>query len=213
MKHIIILIVLFSNFLIAKELILTPKELKYIQTLPQNDFILKRFQAFSQMKEEAQKLDTMKKLAKVNLFFNQSLPVHDETKYQTDDYWATRKEFLINGKGDCEDYVIAKYLTLIETGIPKEKLYLAVVQVKKHTTYHMVLLYENTPSKYFYVLDNLSFRILPLQKRNDLIPMAAFNEFESRELKEDGLGKHVKIDWGKVDKWEELLKRIYSKNE
>lgn len=213
MKHIIILIVLLSNFLIAKELPLTQKEINSIKALPQSDFIFKRFEAYFTMKEEIQNLNTMKKLAKVNLFFNQSLPVHDETKYQSDDYWATPKEFLINGKGDCEDYAIAKYFTLIESGIPKEQLHFAVVQVKEHTTYHMVLLYNKEKRNDFFVLDNLSFRILPLKKRVDLIPMAAFNELESRELKEDGLGKHVKIDWGKIDKWEELLKRIYSKNE
>jgi hypothetical protein len=88
-----------------------------------------------------------------------------------------------------------------------------VVQVKEHTTYHMVLLYHDVSSQILYVLDNLSFRVLPLKKRVDLIPLVAFNEFESRELKELKLGKVVKIDWGKTNKWEKLLERIYSKNE
>jgi predicted transglutaminase-like cysteine proteinase len=213
MKHITLLILLLCFELLSKELILTPQELKKIEQMPQSHFILNRFEAFNQMRQKVKPLNTMQKLVHVNLFYNQSLPVHDENKYNADDYWATRKEFIINGKGDCEDYAIAKYLTLIEVGIPKESLYLAVVQVKEHTTYHMVLLYHDVSSQILYVLDNLSFRVLPLKKRVDLIPLVAFNEFESRELKELKLGKVVKIDWGKTNKWEKLLERIYSKNE
>jgi predicted transglutaminase-like cysteine proteinase len=213
MKHIILLITLLCTALLSKELLLTQQEIKNIEQLPQSNFIKKRFDAFEQMREQIKSLNAMQKLVQVNLFFNQSLPIHDENKYNTDDYWATRKEFIINGKGDCEDYVIAKYFTLVEVGIPKNALYLAVVQVKEHTTYHMVLLYNDLTTQTFYVLDNLSFRILPLQKRVDLIPMVAFNEFESRELKVDALGKAVNIDWGKTDKWKVLLERVYSKNE
>ena len=213
MKHITLLILLFCSTLLSKELILSPHERKQIEQLPQSHFILNRFEAFEEMRQKVKPLDTMQKLTQVNLFFNQSLPIHDETKYNSDDYWATRKEFIINGKGDCEDYAIAKYLTLIEVGIPKKELYLAVVQVKEHTTYHMILLYHDEVSQTFYVLDNLSFRVLPLKKRVDLIPIVAFNEFESRELKENSLGKPTRIDWGKTDKWKVLLERIYSKNE
>lgn len=213
MKHITLLILLLCSSLLSKELVLTQKEKNYIEQLPQSSFILNRFEAFEQMRQKVKPLDIMQKLVHVNLFYNQSLPVHDENKYNSDDYWATRKEFIINGKGDCEDYAIAKYFTLIEVGIPKENLYLAVVQVKEHTTYHMVLLYNDLTAQTLYVLDNLSFRVLPLQKRVDLIPLVAFNEFESRELKAQTLGKAVKIDWGKTDKWKALLERIYSKNE
>ncbi|MDX9795476.1 MAG: transglutaminase-like cysteine peptidase [Arcobacteraceae bacterium] len=213
MKHITLLILLLCSALLSKELLLTQKDLKRIEQLPQSHFILNRFEAFYLMRQKVKPLNLMQKLVHVNLFYNQSLPIHDENKYSSDDYWATRKEFIINGKGDCEDYAIAKYLTLIEVGIPKENLYLAIVQVKEHTTYHMVLLYHEVSSDTLYVLDNLSFRVLPLHKRVDLIPLVAFNEFESRELKAQTLGKVVKIDWGKIDKWKELLTRIYSKNE
>lgn len=211
MKLIITLILLCMQIITAKELTLTPKDIQTINNSPQKSFIIKRFQAYERMRDEVKAYPLMKKLAHVNTFFNRILPVHDENKYSADDYWATRKEFLINGQGDCEDYVIAKYFTLSELGIDKKNLYFAVVQVKGKTTYHMVLLYKQKQT--FYVLDNLSFRTLPLSKRVDLKPMVAFNEFESRVLKRDGLGKKAKVNWGKIDKWEELLKRVYINNE
>lgn len=213
MKYLIILITIFSTLLLSKELILTQNDLNYIAKLPQSNFILKRFQALEELKEKVNSYDVMQKLIHVNLFFNQSLPVLDQNKYNADDYWATRKEFMINGKGDCEDYVIAKYITLLELGIPKNELYLAVVQVKTYASYHMVLLYNKPNTDTFLVLDNLSFRVLSLKKRIDLVPIVGFNEFESREIKENILGKKINIDWGETNKWEDLLKRIYSKNE
>lgn len=39
--------------------------------------------------------------------------------YTTSDYWATPYEFLARDKGDCEDYVIAKYFALLHLGIKK----------------------------------------------------------------------------------------------
>lgn len=211
MKHIIILIFFCLNLLYSKELTLTKKDLQTINQSPQKSMIIKRFQAYEKMRERVKPYNTMKKIGHINRFFNRILPVHDETKYNTDDYWATRKEFIINGKGDCEDYVIAKYFTLLEQGFSKKELYFAVVQVKGKTSYHMVLLYKSNET--LYVLDNLSFRILPLKKRVDLIPKVAFNELESRVLTNKGLGKKAKINWGGPNKWENLLKRVYSNNE
>lgn len=211
MKLIITLILLCLQMIEAKELTLTPTDIQTINNSPQKNFIIKRFQAYESMRDEVKEYPLIKKLAHVNTFFNRILPVHDETKYSADDYWATRKEFLINGQGDCEDYVIAKYFTLSELGVEKRNLYFAVVQVQGKTTYHMVLLYKQKNT--FYVMDNLSFRTLPLTKRVDLKPMVAFNEFDSRILKRDSLGQKTKINWGKVDKWEELLERVYINNE
>lgn len=212
MKHIIILIFFCFNLLYAKELVLNEQDLKKINQSPQKSMIIKRFKAYEKMREEVKAYDTFKQIGHVNRFFNRILPVHDETKYNTDDYWATRKEFIINGRGDCEDYVIAKYFTLLELGFSKKNLYFAVVQVKGKTTYHMVLLYKENKNS-FIVMDNLSFRTLPLTKRIDLEPMVAFNELEARILTRNGLGKKAKINWSGPDKWAKLLKRVYSNNE
>ncbi|WP_419771368.1 MAG: transglutaminase-like cysteine peptidase [Candidatus Marinarcus sp.] len=213
MKQIIILILLLSYSLYSKKLLLNNNDLDKINSSLDRSAIIKRLQAFQQMRTQVHTLPTKNKLAHVNAFFNRILPVNDATKYNSDDYWATRKEFLINGKGDCEDYAIAKYFTLVEVGIPKEKLYFAVVKVKGKTTNHMVLLYFETPKSVPWVLDNLSFKILPLTQRTKLIPKFVFNEIGSYRLTPTGLGKKVKINWGKTNKWENLLTRIYSKNE
>ena len=213
MKYLILLLLILNTFLSSKELILTKKEIAYIKQSPKKSFIINRFKKFKEMREKAFTLSTEKKLNYVNSFFNKILPINDATKYNYDDYWATRKEFIIEGEGDCEDYVIAKYFTLLEIGIDKKNLFFAVMQVKGKTSYHMNLLYFKTPSSVPLVLDNLSFKVIPLTSRKDLEPNFAFNEYSSFLLNINGLGKKVKIDWGEVNKWEVLLDRIYNKNE
>jgi len=213
MKSIIILILIFNITLSSKELILTKKELNYIKESPKKSYIIKRFKKFKQMRKKAINLPTKKKLAYVNAFFNKTLLVNDITKYNYDDYWATRKEFIIEGHGDCEDYVIAKYFTLLELGLNKKNLYFAVVQVKGKTSYHMNLLYLETPKSIPLVLDNLSFKVVPFPLRKKLIPKFAFNEYNAHSLTKMGLGKKVNINWGDVNKWEVLLDRVYNKNE
>lgn len=109
-----------------------------------------------------------KQLIQVNFYLNKLLPQYDAVTQKQEDHWATPKEFLITGYGDCEDYAIIKYFTLLKLGFEKEKLFLTTVYDKYHGGYHMVLSYFKTKSKPPLILDNLSFKILDLKQREDL---------------------------------------------
>lgn len=77
----------------------------------------------------------------------------------------------------------------------------------------MVLLYSENRNSSPLVLDNLSFRVIPLNKRTDLIPKVAFNEIDSYTLDNNKFIKKVNIDWQGDNKWEKLLNRVYKLNE
>lgn len=109
-----------------------------------------------------------KQLNIVNNYLNQLLPQYDDVIQKKEDYWATPKEFLSVGYGDCEDYVIIKYFTLIKLGFDERKLFLTAVNEKFTGGYHMVLTYFKDKNKSPLVLDNLSFRILDLDTRTDI---------------------------------------------
>ncbi len=109
-----------------------------------------------------------KQLLKVNFYLNQLLSQYDSVIQKREDYWATPKEFLLAGYGDCEDYVIIKYFTLLKLGFDENKLYFTTVYEKYTGGYHMVLSYFQTKDKSPLILDNLSFRILSLKAREDL---------------------------------------------
>lgn len=216
MKYIISFLILCSTVLaqnIPYKLHLTQKEIQHIQNLPTKNFIIKRFKQYKQLTKKIRHYSTLKKLGHVNAFFNKILPQKDGTKYGIDDYWMTQKEFLIKGKGDCEDYVIAKYFTLLEIGIDKKKLFFAVVKVQGKPTNHMVLLYVENKKSIPLVLDNLSFKLLPLNKRPKLIQKVAFNEYHAYVLYKNHLTSKARINWKGDNKWEKLLHRVYTLKE
>ena len=213
MKSLILLVLfLFSNSF-AYEFKLNQKDKNLIEKSTQKSFILKRLAKYEEVKNKARNLDINKKLTQINLFINGSLAEFDNASMGIDDYWMTPKEFFIKGHGDCEDYVIAKYFTLLELGVKKENLYPAIVKVQGSASFHLVLLYVEDKNKSPLVLDNLSFKILPFSKRTDLTPKVAFNEIDSYTLTREKFLQKANVDWGKENKWEKLLNRVYKLDE
>ena len=115
-------------------------------------------------------------LEKVNRFINRSV-VHAEDReiWGETDYWATPLETLSRGRGDCEDFAIAKYFSLVRMGIPSAKLRLTFVKALQRQQAHMVLAYYANPSAEPLILDNLQQQISPASQRRDLLPVYAFN--------------------------------------
>ena len=121
MKQLILLIFIISMPLFSYEFKLNQKDLAYIDNSPKKSFILNRLEKYQTLKTKVKDYDLIRKLSHVNSFINKILPAHDISTSSSIDYWATPKEFLLQGHGDCEDYAIAKYFTLLELGIKKRK--------------------------------------------------------------------------------------------
>jgi len=113
----------------------------------------KRVEALNGLMLSLQTSQESEKLERVNAFFNQMQFVSDEVLWKQKDYWATRMEFIGKGAGDCEDFVIAKYFTLKQLGIPTDKLFFTYVKAVKFQQAHMVLTYFETPTSVPLVLD------------------------------------------------------------
>lgn len=150
-----------------------------------------------------------KQLIQVNLYLNRLLPQYDAIIQKQEDYWATPKEFLITGYGDCEDYVIIKYFTLLKLGFEEEKLFLTTVFDKYHGGYHMVLSYFKTKNKPPLILDNLSFKILDLKKREDLEADLFINSNGVYKMNKDYKLVHVAKHFTQYDN---LLLKIQKEN-
>jgi len=208
---IFIIFTITSSF--AYEFKLNKKDLEYINNSDKKKFIKNRLGKYQTLKKKVINYELIRKLSHVNSFINKIFSKHDIDTKSSIDHWATPKEFLLEGYGDCEDYAISKYFTLLELDIPKEKLYFGVVEVKGPNTSHMVLLYLENKNATPLVLDNLSFRVIPLTKRKKLIPKFAFNEIDSYKFTNERFTQKVKVNWGKEDKWNKLLKRVYKNKE
>lgn len=109
-------------------------------------------------------------------FFNDRLLFRDDRViWNQGDYWASPIEALRKGAADCEDYAIAKYLTLRQLGVASEKLRITYVKALRLNQAHMVLTYYPTPTAIPLVLDNLTGKIQPATQRTDLLPVYSFN--------------------------------------
>ncbi|MEA2111024.1 MAG: transglutaminase-like cysteine peptidase [Campylobacterota bacterium] len=166
---------------------------------------LNRINEFNQKLEQFKTFSKSKQLLHVNNYLNTFLPQYDAVIDKQEEHYKTPKEFLSIGYGDCEDYVIIKYFTLVELGFNAKKLFFAPVLERYSGYHHMVLLYYADVSTPPLVLDNLSFRILHVNERIDLKPFECYNT--TGYYKIDSNGKKVKIK--KRNKlFESLLKRI-----
>lgn len=172
-----------------------------------------RVEAWDSMIEASKNEPILNKIKNVNDFFNQITYKTDAAHWKQKDYWATPFEFMGTGAGDCEDYAIAKYFTLLELDIPKENLYFAVVDIKGERSAHMVLLYLENKNSVPLVLDNLSSKVISITKRPKLLPKFIFNEIDSYKLQNNKLSEKINVNWGKDDKWNKLLNRVYSLKE
>ncbi len=182
MRLLTIIVVFFPLLLSASIFELTQIEKEYIKDLPDNSIIARRFNHFYQFLYQARSFSVPMKIFKTNLFINKIIPKNDIGTNE----WSSPKEFLIKGSGDCEDYVIAKYFTLLELGINENQLFLSVVKVKGEKDFHMILLYLDDFNK-IYVLDNLSWKVVLLKDRKNLIFQYAFNKNNSFILNNNSL--------------------------
>lgn len=81
-----------------------------------------------------------------------------------DDLWLTRDDFVARGGGDCEDFALAKYQSLLEAGLSKEDFRFVYARQITSDEYHIALIHE--PSGL--LLDSLTPETTAISQRNDL---------------------------------------------
>ena len=204
-KLFLILLLLFSCA-VAQD-VYVPK--KIIQKIAEkyNYFAKRRFIYLNQLLKENQSKSEKEKLEIVNSFYNGVKYATDWEIYHKMDYWATPSQFLGKDKGDCEDYVIAKYFALRYLGISSKKLFFTYVRSSKFKAAHMVLTYYKTPRSEPLILDNNNQKIFPASKRKDLTPVYNFNGEELYKISGSGTGKKVH-NQQVHNKWDTLIKHI-----
>ncbi|MDR0578916.1 MAG: transglutaminase-like cysteine peptidase [Candidatus Accumulibacter sp.] len=155
------------------------------------------------------------KLARINNFINDRIAFEEDiVVWGQTDYWATPLETIGQGRGDCEDFAIIKYVSLRMAGMSTSKLRLVYAKARLDGlagpvwVAHMVLAYYPTPSAEPLVLDNLNTAILPASRRPDLQPVFSFNS--------DGIFAGVSgkgattaaAGIGRLSRWEDAWRRI-----
>ncbi len=94
-----------------------------------------RWQAFI---DQHRGQDPIRQLDAVNSFMNKTRYIVDPINWGVKDYWATPGQFMAK-YGDCEDYAIAKYLTLKRLGFDASKMRIVVLHDLNLRVAHAVL--------------------------------------------------------------------------
>lgn len=132
-------------------------------------------------------VDEVVKAREVNDFYNRRIRYDtDWAIWNEENYWASPLQTLDKGRGDCEDYVIAKYFTLVAAGVPHARMRMAYVTITvppaaperpgDTSVAHMVLAYYPQPGAEPLILDNIVREMRPSSQRGDLsTPTHVFN--------------------------------------
>lgn len=131
---------------------------------------IKAWQAMIKEQKGARQID---QLRRVNSFINQWHYRADAQNYGRSDYWASPSEFF-RRSGDCEDYAIAKYVTLRQLGFGADQLRLVVVKDMRRNLAHAVL--AAYVDNEIYILDNLNNEVRPQSTVLEYSPYYSVNE-------------------------------------
>jgi predicted transglutaminase-like cysteine proteinase len=169
-----------------------------------------RTQALVQEMTAADNVEEVEKLRSVNTFYNRQIQYReDKDAWGTVDYWASPMELLAKGQGDCEDYAIAKFFSLITLGVAPAKMRMVYVRAQNAGAIqaHMVLAYYADPNAEPLILDNLITDIRPASRRPDLAPVFSFNA----EGLWQGVGATTAGDpVARLSRWREVLSKAKS---
>lgn len=113
------------------------------------------------------------KIEAVNAYVNARVRfVDDSVQFGVGDRWMAPSETLARGRGDCEDYAIAKRAMLRAAGVADNDLYLVVLKDLTRRADHAVLVVRATGR--FLVLDNGTDRIVDSADVRDYRPVFTF---------------------------------------
>ena len=168
--------------------------------------------AWIQLLRELVDKDIYNQISSINDFFNRRIIFAEDIDiWNVNDYWATPLETLGRRHGDCEDFAIAKYVSLRLLGVSDEKLRLIYVSARIGGMFsqvnqaHMVLGYYPQPESEPLILDNLLSEIRPASQRSDLLPVFSFN---SNGLWVAGSGATATDSSSRLSRWRDVLARI-----
>lgn len=109
----------------------------------------------------------------INRFVNARVTfVDDIRQYRTADVWQTASYTLRKGRGDCEDYAIAKLQLLRAAGLAANDLYLVIAKDLVRRSDHAVLVVRDGDR--MLLLDNMTDRVTDATTAQDYRPILTY---------------------------------------
>jgi predicted transglutaminase-like cysteine proteinase len=127
-------------------------------------------QRFLEIIEEGRAHDGRARIGVINRAVNLAIrPTSDFAQWGVPDRWSSPLETFSTGRGDCEDYAIAKYVALVEAGVAEEDVKLIIVQDLATNQGHAVVAVRLNGD--WIVLDNRWFALVRDVEMSRVIPL------------------------------------------
>ena len=126
-----------------------------------------RFAASLRGHDERVRLDAINRFVNARIAF-----VDDSRQYGVADRWSAASDTLARGRGDCEDYAIAKLALLRRAGFAERDLYFVVLKDLARRADHAVLVVRSGGR--FLVLDNGTDQLTDSADIRDYRPILTF---------------------------------------
>ena len=124
--------------------------------------------------DAAKKREGRARIGEINRAVNLSIAAaSDKIQYGVEDRWASPLTTFTSGRGDCEDYALAKYAALRAVGFDDSDLRLLIVPLPASQTDHAVLSVRHEGR--WLVLDNRRFAMLDVAYL-DAVPLFALRQ-------------------------------------
>lgn len=123
--------------------------------------------------DEARTLSGRHRLAIVNREINLSIAyTSDALQFGVADVWSGPVATLASGRGDCEDYAIAKMFALRAAGVPAQDMRLLVARLRTGGSHAVLAVREDG---HWLLLDNRSMALGEDSRTADLTPLFALD--------------------------------------
>lgn len=117
--------------------------------------------------------DRMTQIEEVNRFMNKARYITDNINWGEKDYWATPGQFMAKF-GDCEDYAIAKFMSLRQLGFDDSDMRVVAVKDMNLKVGHAILVVYHEGKAY--VLDNQIKKVAEARIIRHYIPVFSINQ-------------------------------------
>ncbi len=128
---------------------------------------------FTELERLAQITRAKKQLNALNKFMNEHKYIVDSINWGIQDYWATPGEFF-QRNGDCEDYAIAKFLSLRAIDAKVDALRIFIVDDLNLRVGHAIL--AAYVGRKVYILDNQLSIVVEARRIRHYKPIYSLNE-------------------------------------
>ena len=136
---------------------------------------------FNSIIAEGRGRDGLARIGLINRAVNLAIvPTSDMKQWGVPDRWSPPLETLTTGRGDCEDYAIAKYVALLDAGISNDDLKLVIVHNLLRDEDHAILV-ARVDGKW-YVLDNRWLALVADSQLAHVIPLFVLDDTGVREF-------------------------------